>query len=478
VRGVVLNTRDVTNRKLLEEKLRYQALHDPLTRLANRALFHECVGQALRSTVRGQHQMALAILDLDDFKRINDSLGHVAGDMVLIEAARRLIDCLRPQDTLARLGGDEFAVLLTDIRAEADVAAVVARLLASLRDQVVEVHGHTFTVTASAGVAIGGGDAMGTEVLLRNADVAMYAAKARGQGQHEFYRMNMHAALLGRQELDAELLGALERQEFVVHYQPIVELASGHPIGVEALVRWQHSKRGLVRPDLFIPRAEETGLIVPLGRWVLREACRQAQQWNSTAGQRTQYSLSVNVSTCQLQDDNIVDDVAAALADAGLDPRLLTLEITESSLLHDTPLTLGRLRRLKALGPRIAIDDFGTGYSSFAYLQRLTVDVLKIDKSFIDGLGHDRGAAIVRSILDLANRLGVQAVAEGVEAPSQVVRLQELGGSLAQGYLFARPADAVAVTAYLDAHSSRANRRAVRVVPAPVPLPTAVLPTG
>jgi len=438
---------DVTARKALEAELAHQAFHDPLTGLANRTLFRDRVEHALSRLGRAdaRHERAAVLfLDLDDFKMVNDSLGHAAGDALLETVARRLLSATRGCDTVGRLGGDEFAVLLEGMAEDGDVQAVVERIYASLRVPVA-LDGTDVRAAASIGVAYAHGVA-DADKLLRNADVAMYHAKAAGKGRHAVFEPAMHAAVLARIGLERDLrravsrLGQSEEGEFFLVYQPVVELADGRIVGLEALLRWQHPTRGLVSPAHFIPAAEETGLIVPLGLWVLRTACAQLGRWKAAFPDGCMPSVAVNLSGRQLEDDALVGDIAAVLAETGVEPERLTLEITESIVMRRTDETLDRLYALKALGVRLAIDDFGTGYSSLAYLQKFPVDVLKIDKMFVDGVARGGSdAALARTIVALGEMLQLRTVAEGVEHAAQRDELAALGCHFAQGYLFARP---------------------------------------
>jgi diguanylate cyclase (GGDEF)-like protein len=411
------------------------AFNDSLTGLPNRALLLDRLEVALARAEREDQPVSVLFLDLDGFKVVNDSLGHVAGDRLLIDVARRLSDCLRRSDTAARIGGDEFAILLGDIGNPGRAPRVAERVIAALGEPF-NVLGREVFVSASIGIAYGQDDA---QSLLRNADVAMYRAKRSGEaGAYATFEPSMHAAVVERLEMEADLRRAIERNELVLHYQPIVELATGRVAGLEALLRWAHPRRGLVMPFEFIPLAEETRLIVELGRWVLQEACRQAAQWRDDP-QTGRPWVSVNLSGLQLLDGNIEADVAAALAAAGLEPEGLTLEITETVLVQDVAAAVDRLENLRALGVSIAIDDFGTGYSSLRYIRRFPADMLKIAKPFVDGLHDETDAALVRTIIALADSLGLRTVAEGIEDSEQLARLRDLGCTLGQGYLFARP---------------------------------------
>jgi len=445
VEGVVVNYRDITTRKTLEEELRRQAFHDSLTGLANRALFADRLEHALARTRRFGHPVAVLFLDLDDFKTVNDSLGHGEGDALLIAVGKRLAGAMRAGDTIARMGGDEFAVLVEDPSDAAAPIAVAERLLAIL-ELPFEIGSKELFVHASVGVAVSTGQTKDGDELLRDADVSMYTAKNKGKNRVEVFEPSMHAAAMARLALKGDLERALERGEFGLLYQPIMRLASREVVGVEALVRWHHPRRGMVGPAEFIPVAEETGLILPLGRWVLEEACRQAVAWDARLDQRL--AMSVNVSGRQIHQPGFVEEVRGILAATGLQPARLTLELTESVLMQDVGATTVTLTALKALGVRLAIDDFGTGYSSLSYLRRFPIDELKIDRSFVATIedGAEQ-SALVRSILKLGETMHLQTVAEGIEEAGQLAELQHLGAGFGQGYLFARPLEPDAVVA-------------------------------
>jgi diguanylate cyclase (GGDEF)-like protein/PAS domain S-box-containing protein len=441
VRGIVLNSRDISERKALEEQLTHQAFHDSLTTLANRALFHDRVEHALTKSRRTASPVAVLFLDLDNFKTVNDSLGHAAGDQVLVGVAGRVNASVRTGDTVARFGGDEFAILLEDVHEVSEAIEVAQRIEQALRAPF-HIDGKDVFITSSTGVALSTVGASSADELLRNADVAMYTAKERGKGRHITFEPDMHAAVVRRLELEVDLRRAVEREEFLVHYQPLFDLRSGGMTGVEALVRWRHPEQGLVSPADFIPVAEDTGLIVELGRWVLRQSCRDAADWQRRFGAAAPSKVNVNLSARQLQQAGLVDDVAAALGDSGLPASNLVLEITESVLMQDAASAVGRLTELKNLGVQLAIDDFGTGYSSLSYLQQFPVDTLKIDKSFIDGVGREaERAALTSAIIDLSRTLGLKTVAEGIEEAAQATELTLLGCDVGQGYHFARPMD-------------------------------------
>ncbi|MCA1692502.1 MAG: EAL domain-containing protein, partial [Actinobacteria bacterium] len=446
VNGLVLNSRDVSERRALEEELRERALHDDLTGLANRGLFADRIEHCLSS--RSETPVALIFLDLDDFKSVNDSLGHAAGDVLLQEVARRLLTCVRPHDTVARLGGDEFAILLEDANQE-QATRVADRVLEAMAPSF-ELEDQQVHTRASVGLAIATGGEADAEDLLSRADAAMYVAKSRGKGHYELYEPSMRVAALERVTLKSDLQWALQGDELSIHYQPMMSLRSGDVVGFEAVLRWQHPVRGALSPDEFIPVAEESGLIVPIGAWVLRQACKEGRRLQQAHPERGAFGMSVNVSTRQLQHPGLLREIGIAIEESGFDPRLLTLEITESATVHDTEATIVRLEELKALGVRLAIDDFGTGYSSLSYLRRFPVDQLKIDRSFVAGLGRDRqDTAIVTSVVGLAHALGLEAVAEGVETLDQLEQLTLLGCDLAQGFNWRRPTSAADVEDWL-----------------------------
>ena len=456
--GVLLNLRDVRERKALEDQLRHRAFHDELTGLANRALFEDRLTHALARARRHGGRVAVLFFDLDDFKPVNDALGHAAGDALLKEVARRLAECLRASDTGARVGGDEFAVLLEDPSLPDDVDDVAGRLLKSLGRPLV-VNERELFPSASIGVAVDDGGTTTATDLPRDADVAMYAAKRSGKGRMARFEPTMRTLAVERLHLRADLARAVEREELTLLYQPIVQLDSGAVISVEALARWQHPLRGLLDPDTFIPLAEESGLIVPIGRYLLRRACREAAGWRDGAGLPSEVSVSVNLSARQLQHPDLVADVRAALADSELSPARLLLEVTENVLIDDATLAMEQLNELRALGVRIALDDFGTGYSSLSYVRRFPLDELKIDRSFVERIAQaDGDSALVCTIATLAEQLGLRLVAEGIEREEQVAALQMLHCELGQGFLFARPLESDALAALLSEGSAASFR--------------------
>jgi diguanylate cyclase (GGDEF)-like protein len=440
----------------LYDAIRHQALHDGLTGLANRALFRERVVRALeRSRGTAGRPFAILFIDLDDFKRLNDTLGHARGDDVLVAAARRVEESLRPSDMAARLGGDEFAVLLDDVGDDELALSIAIRLADALREPI-ELGDASPAIAASIGVALSGNDLGETaDDLLRNADVAMYAAKGSSRGRAEVFRSTYRVEAAARSELAGQLRGVAQRGELRLDYQPIVELVGGAVVGVEALVRWQPPDRPLLMPGQFIDLAEETGDIVPMGQWILREACRQLREWQLRLG-LPQLQVSVNLSARQFREHDLVESVRAILVETELPPASLILEITESGLMQRTDVTISTLAELRTLGAHLAIDDFGTGYSSLSYLERFPVDSLKIDRSFIAGMSAsgDR-PAIARAIVELGRTLGLKVVAEGIEEPDQAAWLVSLGCPLGQGYLFSRPLGVDAMEAYLAADATR-----------------------
>jgi diguanylate cyclase (GGDEF)-like protein/PAS domain S-box-containing protein len=437
--GRLLNLRDMTDRKGMEEQLKRMALHDPLTLLANRSLFRDRVEHAVAVSKRNGRAIAVVFVDLDNFKGVNDTFGHAIGDRVLHKSAQRLVKATRGGDTVARFGGDEFAVLLENLSSRDQAIEVAGRIVETLQESL-DLPGADMRISASVGVALATPDD-GVEELMRNADVAMYAAKTAGKGRYVVYEASMQNAASQRKELEGEIDKALRENRFLLHYQPIVELHSGYLLGVEALIRWQHPERGMIMPSAFIPVAEETGQIVPLGRWVLAQACREVKVWQARLPKGRQVRVGVNVSAVQLAKSDICADVKRALAISEIDPGCLVIELTESVLMQNSESVLATLVELKKLGVRIAIDDFGTGYSSLTYLHRFPIDILKIDRSFVERLGGvDGGEDFARAIITLGSTLDLEVVAEGIELEHQQRGLIELGCVAGQGYYYSRPA--------------------------------------
>ena len=435
------------DRKRLQDELAHQAFHDSLTGLANRALFKDRVDHALKRLQRRRRPLAVFFLDLDRFKAINDSFGHASGDALLIAVSKRLSDCVRAEDTVARLGGDEFAVLVENLAGDAEVRIVAERVKEAFRDPIV-IEGRELAVAASIGIALSEAGTETADDLLRNADLAMYRAKSDGGGARQ-YAPEMHAGMIDRLELESDLRQALAREQLYLVYQPIIDLRTGRVSGAEALRRWQHPSRGLVSPADFIPVGESSGMIVPIGEWVLRQACRDARRWDEIPG-GDQLSVSVNLSGRQLQTSELPSIVPQALLDAGLAPGRLTLEMTESVLIDRSDETLALLHELRRIGVRLAIDDFGTGYSSLSYLHRFPVDVVKVDRSFIESLtGEADETGLVGSIIRIGQGLRLTTVAEGIEDAAQLRALQRLGCEHGQGYLFARPMSAADFENYI-----------------------------
>jgi diguanylate cyclase (GGDEF)-like protein/PAS domain S-box-containing protein len=455
VAGLVFNIRDISERKeaereraALEQQLAYQAFHDPLTGLANRVLFKDRIDHALTRCARSKEEIAVLFLDLDNFKSTNDTLGHDAGDCMLRAAADRLHSCLRDSDTIARFGGDEFAILLEGIDDEKTVYVVAQRLVESMK-QPFDLDNRQALSSASLGIAFSGRRGEGAEELLANADVAMYAAKSQGKSCIETYRPDMRRSLIQRMDLETGLRRAVRNDEFVLHYQPIVDVEDGRITGLEALVRWNDPDRGVIPPGEFIPLAEETGLILPMGKWVLEQACSQASAWRRRY-HNFDLKISVNISARQFQQPTFVSDVGDVLRMTQLPPGSLVLELTESILVQDSSVAVRKINELKELGVQLALDDFGTGYSSLNYLRAFPIDVLKIDKSFIDGVGKGvEESALARAIVQIGETLCLRTVAEGIESEEQAVELRSLGCGEGQGFFFARPLDARGVEALL-----------------------------
>jgi diguanylate cyclase (GGDEF)-like protein/PAS domain S-box-containing protein len=446
---LVLTSREIGERKALEEQLRHQAFHDALTGLPNRALFEDRVEHALATAGRTDTRTAVIFADLDGFKLVNDSLGHAAGDDLLRMIAQRLRDCTRGADTVARLGGDEFAILL--VGSDDGDAEVMAKRVTESLAAPLSLMDRQMTPQMSLGIAVSSADACDREALMRNADIAMYAAKRRGQGGLAHFEASMQISAAREFEIADELERALVEGQFELHYQPIVDLGTEEIAGVEALLRWNHPREGLLGPMEFIPLTEQTGAIVPIGRWVLQEACLQVGKWNRGRAPADALYLCVNLSTRQLDDPGLVADVRSALEASDLVPGQLVLELTESLFIGDTESTRSRLEELKAAGVRLAVDDFGTGYSALSYLQRFPLDILKIDRSFIEGLqrGNDQ-SNIVRALIELGGAMDLDIVAEGIEQPDQLAELRRMHSDYGQGFLFGRPLTADALTALLS----------------------------
>jgi len=450
VRGIVLNSRDISERKAFERQLAHQAFHDPVTGLPNRALFVERVRHAIARGRREGRGLGVVFIDLDDFKIINDSLGHAAGDEVLQQVAQRLDQAVRASDTAARFGGDEFAVLLEDVDGVQEAADTAERIMDALGLPLTAGH-NELSLRCSIGIAMAAdGEPVDADELIRDADAAMYIAKRDGKGGYRVFEPEMHEGVLARLELRTDLQRALVEDQLELYFQPVVRLEDGSVSGVEALLRWNHPERGLVSPVQFIPLAEETGLIVPIGRWVLREGCRQGRELLRELPQERRVSISINLSLKQLQHSDIVADVRDALEESGLDPSSLTLEITESVLMADTDLAVTRLAELKELGIRLALDDFGTGYSSLSYLSKFPVDVLKMDRSFLQDGASPQQADLATAVVALGSTLSLEVVAEGIEMPEQWHTLRDLGCDLGQGFYFARPMNVAATREFLS----------------------------
>ena len=438
---------DITQRREAEQRIEFLAYHDALTGLPNRVLLQDRLQQAIAQAERSHSGLALVFLDLDNFKKINDSLGHAAGDALLREVARRLQYCVRDSDTISRQGGDEFVIILRELHGVDSCTPVLGKVMEALQEPF-NWEGNELATSASIGIALYPDDGPDFETLRKKADMAMYRAKEAGRNTYRFFDEEMDDEAVEHLLMRSGLRRALERGEFLLHYQPQIDLASGRVIGAEALLRWQHPEYGLVPPGRFIPIAEESGLIVPIGEWVLREACRQAAHW--TRQGLPPLVVAVNLSAVQFRRGSVDLTVTRALADAGLAPAQLELELTESILIQDAEQVLAAVRRLKQLGVKLSIDDFGTGYSSLSYLKRFDIDKLKIDQSFIRDLASDPDdAAIVRAIIQMAHSLGLQAIAEGVETPDMLAQLQAFGCDQAQGYHYARPMPAAAFEHYL-----------------------------
>jgi diguanylate cyclase (GGDEF)-like protein/PAS domain S-box-containing protein len=468
---LVCQVEDIGERRASGEALAHQAVHDPLTGLPNRLQFVERLGRELARAEQRRGRVAVLFLDLDRFKVVNDSLGHSAGDRLLVAVADRLSSVMGPSDAVARFGGDEFTILCQEVSSEETVELIAERISQAIARPVTLMEGEVF-VTASIGIALSGNGADTPETLLRNADAAMYHAKERGRDRAELFDAREHHRAVDDLRTGNELHRAIERGELRVHYQPMINLDNGTLFGFEALIRWEHPERGLIPPMEFVPLAEETGMIVPLGVWALEQACRQAVHWHEQAPDGPQLSMSVNLSPRQLAEPALPNDVARVLHDTGIHPSALWLEITESTLMRDAESALSAFGALQALGLHLAVDDFGTGYSSLAYLERLPVEALKIDRSFTEGVGVRKDStAIVGAVIGLARALRLSTVAEGIETPEQFQLLRSMGCEVGQGFLFgaARPPEVYGP----DPHRFFAPpQRRSNAIPAPAPVTT------
>lgn len=440
--GAVMVCRDVSKMRALADRLTHCAQHDSLTDLPNRVRLKDLLSQALLTAKRHHTMLAVLYLDLDRFKHVNDSLGHMAGDRLLQRVAERLNECVRASDTVCRPGGDEFVIVLSEVTHAEDAAVCAEKLLTSLRLPVA-VDGMEVHISSSIGIAVFPGDGDEVECLLKNADSAMYEAKGLGRDNYQFYRLELNSSANERQLIETGLRHAIERNEFELYYQPIMNLATGGCSGVEALLRWHHATRGLLPPGEFMGIAEESRLIVPIGRWVLKEACRQAKLWQRA--RTTPLRLCVNVSAVELRSKDFVGGVAAILAETRFDARYLELELTETFLMQESASTDIVLQSLKQLGIKLALDDFGTGYSSLSHMRRFPVDTLKVDRSFVGDLTADAAdAGVVKAIIQMGRSLHMRVVAEGVETQEQMLRLRDIACAEAQGYYFSRPVNAAA----------------------------------
>ncbi len=442
-------------RNRAEQQLLHNAFHDTLTGLANRALFGDRLEMAMAGARRRPTgQFAVLFFDLDRFKNINDSLGHNVGDQLLVALARRLETIIRPGDTVARIGGDEFAILVNDMHDVADAIQVAERILEGFKDPF-HIDCNEVFVSASIGIAVHDHATTEADAMLRDADIAMYRAKAAGKGRYEIFNPEMHASAVALLKIETELRRALNRGEFIMHYQPIVALKERKILGFEGLVRWQHPERGLVAPAGFITVAEETGLIVPLGWWVMEQSCRQIREWQSEFPMDPPLFISVNVSGRIFADHHVVEGILDILGRTGLPPESLRLEVTENVILEHSESVMAKMQQLRAKGVQLSIDDFGTGYSSLSYLQRFQYDTLKIDRSFISGMqpGTD-SQAIVETILTLASTLGIGVIAEGIETAEQMIKLRDLDCPQGQGFWFARPVNPMVIEEMLGGNDT------------------------
>jgi diguanylate cyclase (GGDEF)-like protein/PAS domain S-box-containing protein len=440
VNGVIALIRDITERKQAEQQIEYQAYHDALTGLANRRLFHEHLSLALALAARRNRLVAVLFLDLDHFKLINDTLGHTTGDALLKLVAARVRNCVRDGDTVARVGGDELTIVLQDLGTKEDAAALAQKVLRAVAEPI-DLNGHRLYVTTSVGITTFPDDGDDAETLLKNADTAMYRAKSEGRNTYQMSSPELSRSMQERLTLDSDLHLAIERNEFELWYQPLIEIPSGRIVGMEALLRWRHPERGILAPASFLSFAEERGFIVLIGDWALREACFEGKRISE--GGRAGFRVAVNISPRQFRDASLAVTIETALRDSGLDPRCLEVEITETVAMENVELTLELLTRLRAIGITVAIDDFGTGHSSLSYLKRFPIDTLKIDRSFIEDLPDGfEDAAIVRSVLELARGLNLRVIAEGVETREQLDFLTAHDCREVQGFYFSEPVPA------------------------------------
>ncbi len=431
---------DISERKFAEEKLAHDALHDNLTGLPNRKRFMERLQRSLdRIKISSEYSFAVLFIDLDRFKTINDTMGHQAGDELLLNISQKLELLIRPSDMVARLGGDEFVVLIENVSTEEQIIPIAGRILKEIQ-QPANLGGFEIYTSASIGIVFGSSEYEKPDDLVRDADLAMYRAKSKGKARFELFDAQMHSGALSLLQLEIDLRHAIEHQEFMLNYQPIVSLNSSEIVGFEALVRWNHPIRGLVSPDEFIPIAEETGLILPIGKWVLHEACRQMREWQDEFPIASDFIMHVNISACELEQKSLISQIERILGETNLEPHCLKLEITETVIMSNAEEAIKTVKKLREMGVRVSIDDFGTGYSSLSYLHRFPIDTLKIDRSFINRIGfEDEHAEIIRTIIKLACNLGMDVVAEGVENEAQMKFLKDMNCDFGQGYYYSRP---------------------------------------
>lgn len=451
---------DITARKRTEEKLEHDAVHDALTGLPNRKRLAQCLETSIRRIKHDSSKLfAVLFIDIDRFKTINDSMGHQAGDDLLLTITKKLNALVRPNDVVARLGGDEFVILVENINDREQVLQIAERILITLQ-QPMKILGQKIYTSASVGIAMGSGEYEKPEDLVRDADIAMYRAKTNGKGRFELFEEGMHTGAVSLMKLEIDLRRAYENEEFVLHYQPIVALHTNKIIGFEALVRWNHPTRGMVAPSEFIPVAEDTGLILPIGQWVLRESCRQMNEWQSRYDSSESMIISVNLSARQIERKSLIQEIAETLKVTGLSPKCLRLEITESVIMNNPEQAIVSVNQLREMGVRVSIDDFGTGYSSLGYLHKFPVDTLKVDRSFINRIGSEgENAEIVQTIITLAASLNMDVVAEGIETADQLDFLRQINCNYGQGYLYSRPVDNEGICEMLSKLSSGGNSR-------------------